>query len=366
MSEARFKRDNCRDTYDAYMNLGASKECHIWFALFSEFDIESLRCHNSKPIFRNLCKWFLLHHRLYDWVRESRYAFYSKKDLGFMEHIPMLVESALTSIPRDGQSSESKYIRVLPLTGAFQSSMALTSSLITSIRESRPQMTDIFTTLALYGPRTGRVTKTQLLGSLCKQLLTSDRRLCYRIQPHLADAQRALRGANHHWIYVILWRILKAMLTSPNLAQVFIITQEPSDKAYASPFLNLLTDFYGLFKTTDVRCRILIAQTESTCSKLSTKAFLADRSFRNAFCADFQSQFEELACGRTELLDLKEASIETLLDLSARRSSIQPLWSALEQLQGTSFHSIRTFLDLYTNEDMMISVFDSISPAARV
>ncbi|XXH00711.1 hypothetical protein Hte_007061 [Hypoxylon texense] len=357
-------------------------------SLLARKGFQAASLEGSNPAYKNLCNWILSSEELTIWMSEPlpRANKYVQKSEAGKSRGPDSTPhtESTTQIPAETRNNslelEMNSIRVLELGGLVQHSTVLADSLIASLKDSRRQPTDVFLDLAHNLPRYLPLTRTQLLSSLCQQLLAWSPTLFCQHKLLFSEGQDALSGFNSKWSEAVLWRYLKAILMKIAAGQTFLLIHEPVEPDFCAPFKQLISDIIDFVDANDVRLKVLYLRTtvapnspENSVTKeilgirdlaVRIDIDLADSGIRSALEADYGECLIRVNRDRLTPIALKD--IEDIVFANLKDLEI-PLhcFALMERHPFLSLQSVKHFLLAGINQNVVATVLDSVPRAAK-
>ena len=305
--------------------------------------------HAYKPVwYQNVCDWILSHEGLAPWVDDITTTASSpplEPENTLQEDIQKPRDDGLSTDLSRRSKLLSRNLRVIDLAGPLPDNSVFVDSFITSLRERRHRIGDVFISLGHYQPQPLPLSKTQLLACLCRQLLEACPEIWSAALPN-TETQKAIRSYNTRWKETTLLAMLTSFLLNIQSARVFIIILQPTEPDLALPFTQLLMDLQTLAQTTEFEPQILFIRPSTSApskssifdsttapdtgdvnNEISTMQLIpksveavclhidmspSNPGVKEARCKDHQSHVARLNLGRTQPLDAE--SLDELLD----------------------------------------------------
>ncbi|KAM6483360.1 ankyrin repeat-containing domain protein [Trichoderma sp. SZMC 28011] len=304
------------------------------------------------PIYKNLCDWILSDDVLASWLSNNSVSALASQ------------ESDLKSPVKSEMSAASRALITLSLHKVIHETSILTSSLIASI-EAKERGKYAFVTLAHRQPQILPLTETQLMASLCCQILLSNPNLFDQIWPLFRTLQKAIRGHNTVWKNIILWKVLKILLSEKTTRETLIIIHQPSDPSFSASFLSLAANINNLIHATEIHCKILIIQTlpvhiHQRNLFVYKEINYNDQELKFALEKDFHQDLVRLLHGKSSIIELPAATATLLVESEVDLYAARLCSKMVDQYGSFSLNLIKKDLATKSYDDWARLILDMI------
>jgi hypothetical protein len=210
---------------------------------------------SAAPSFKFFCEWLLeSDHILRRWALDTE----------------QMVSDAEPSQPdkkiRKRQVSRNLYSLSMLTTTARADCANLHSSLVGAIQSGRegPNVeSDIFLGLSACSESREPVTISQILASLCAQLLESQPNLVDSLDVSIEEADIAIQFPLSTSLEALLWRCLKKLVVPDFLGRIYVMVYQPSNTTLSKPLAAFYEEILGWIKASEVPARFLfVSQVE--------------------------------------------------------------------------------------------------------